>query len=42
MDLLDEMMLMVLNVHKLDRKRLVVLIQLFVVEIEQSKQRLKY
>jgi hypothetical protein len=42
MDLLDEMMLMVLNVHKLDRKRLVVLIQLFVVEIEQLKQRLKY
>jgi hypothetical protein len=43
MDFLDKMIPMVVNVHKLDRKLLVVvLIHLFVVEIEQSKIQLNY
>jgi hypothetical protein len=40
MDFLDKMLLMVLNVHKLDKKQQVVMIHLIVVEIEQLKQQL--
>jgi hypothetical protein len=42
LDVLDKMMRMVVNEHKLDKKLLVVLIHLIVVDIEKSKRQLDY
>jgi hypothetical protein len=42
LDVLDKMLLVVVNEHKLDKKLLVVLIHLIVVDIEKSKGQLNY